>query len=85
VITEALPNSSIGNGLLVLSAWLHFALAATISQILACLFSPSVQDVGRRLVQMWHRLSDILWSWYEEILEDVRTPVFYTAMRPDGG
>jgi len=35
VITEALPNSSIGNGILVLSAWLHFAVGITISQILA--------------------------------------------------
>jgi hypothetical protein len=48
VLTEALPNSSIGNGILVLSAWLHFALGATISQILAVFNSPSVHDVGRR-------------------------------------
>jgi transposase len=73
VVTEALPNSSIGNGLLVLSAWLHFALAATISQILAVFnFHLQFKMSAGGLVQMWHRLSDILWSWYEEILEDVR-------------
>jgi transposase len=73
VITDALANSSIGNGLLVLSAWLHFALAATISQILAVFnFHLQFKMSAGGLVQMWHRLSDILWSWYEEILEDVR-------------
>jgi hypothetical protein len=73
VITEALPNSSIGNGILVLSAWLHFALAATISQILAVFnFHLQFKMSAGGLIQMWHRLADILWSWYEEILEDIQ-------------
>ena len=74
VIPEALPNSSIGNGLLVLSAWLHFALGATISQILAVFnFHLQFTMSAGGLVQMWHRLADILWSWYEEITEDIQT------------
>lgn len=73
MVTEALPNSSIGNGILVLSAWLHFALGATISQILA-VFNFHLQFImsAGGLVQMWHRLRDILWSWYEEILRDIQ-------------
>jgi transposase len=73
VITEALPNSSIGNGILVFSAWLHFALAATISQILA-VFNFHLQFImsAGGLVQMWHRLADILWAWYGEILGDIQ-------------
>jgi transposase len=73
IITEALPNSTIGNGLLVLSAWLHFALGATISQILAVFnFHLQFKMSGGGLVQMWHRLSDILWQWYEEITQDIQ-------------
>jgi len=73
VITDALPNSSIGNGILVLSAWLHFALGATISQILAVFnFHLQFTMSGGGLVQMWHRLSDILWAWYEEITQDIQ-------------
>ena len=73
VITDALPNSSIGNGLLVLSAWLHFSLAATISQILAVFnFHLQFKMSAGGLVQMWHRLSDILWAWYEEITQDIQ-------------
>ena len=73
VITEALPKSTIGNGLLALSAWLHFALGATISQILSVFnFHLQFTMSAGGLVQMWHRLADILWSWYEEIMEDIR-------------
>lgn len=73
VITEALPNASIGNGILVLSAWLHFALGNTISQILAVFnFHLQFKMSAGGLVQMWHRLSDILWQWYEEIKQDIQ-------------
>ena len=34
VVTDALPKVTIGNGIVVLSAWLHFALVNTILQIL---------------------------------------------------
>jgi len=73
VITEALANSSIGNGILVLSAWLHFAVGITISQILSVFnFHLQFKMSPGGLVQMWHRLADILWAWYEEILEDIQ-------------
>jgi transposase len=73
VITDALPNSSIGNGILVLSAWLHYALGNTISQILSVFnFHLQFQMSQGGLVQMWHRLADILLAWYEEIAEDIQ-------------
>jgi len=73
VITEALPQSSIGNGIVVLSAWLHYALGNTISQILS-VFNFHLQFTMSQggLVQMWHRLADILLTWYEEIAEDIQ-------------
>ena len=73
VVTEALPKSSIGNGILVLSAWLHYSLGNTISQILSVFnFHLQFKMSAGGLVQMWHRLADILWQWYEEITEDIR-------------
>ncbi len=72
IVTDALPKSSIGNGIVVLCAWLHFALGNTISQILE-VFNFHLQFMMSQggLVQMWHRLADILLAWYEEIVEDI--------------
>ena len=73
VIAEALPKSSIGNGILVLSAWLHYALGNTISQILAVFnFHLQFKMSAGGLVQMWHRLAEILLMWYEEIVGDIQ-------------
>ncbi len=72
-ITEALSNSSIGNGILVLSAWLHYSLGNTISQILAVFnFHLQFKMSPGGLVQMWHRLADIFFAWYEEIMENIQ-------------
>jgi len=66
VVTDALAHSAIGNGILVLSAWLHYALGNTISQILSVFnFHLQFQMSQGGLMQMWHRLADILWKWYE--------------------
>lgn len=73
VVTEALPKSSIGNGILVLCAWLHFALGNTISQILEVFnYHLHFKMSAGGLVQMWHRLSDILEKWYDEIIDDIQ-------------
>jgi transposase len=71
-VPDALPNATIGNRLLVMSAWLHYALGNTISQILS-VFNFHLQFIltPGGLVQMWHRLAEILKSWYEEIAEEI--------------
>jgi transposase len=71
-VPEALPNATIGNRLLVMSAWLHYALGNTISPILS-VFNFHLQLVltPGGLVQMWHRLAEILKSWYEEIAAEI--------------
>ena len=72
VVPDALPNATIGNRLLVMSAWLHYALGNTISQILSVFnFHLQFNITPGGLVQMWHRLAEILESWYHEIAEDV--------------
>ena len=68
LVTDALPNSTLGNRVLVLSAWLHYALGNTLSQIVEVFnFHVQMKLSQGGLVQMWHRLADILYGWYEQI------------------
>jgi transposase len=67
-VTEALPGAKIGNHVLVLSAWLHYGLGVTISQIISVFnFHLHFKLTPGGLVQMWYRLQEILFAWYEQI------------------
>ena len=70
-ITDALPRSQIGNRVLVLTAWLHYGLGTTTSQIVE-IFNGHLQMplTPGGLVQMWHRLAEILNAWYEQIQQE---------------
>lgn len=46
-VPHALPNATIGNRLLVMSAWLHYALGNTISQILSVFNVHLLRDLER--------------------------------------
>lgn len=71
VVTDALPGSTLGNHVLVLSAWLHYGLGNTLSQIVE-VFGHHLHTVltPGGLVQMWHRLAEILRGWYEQIRDE---------------
>jgi transposase len=67
-IPDALPNCTLGNRTVVLSAWLHYGLGTTISQIVEVFnqhLKLKITDGG--VTQMWHRLADVLTPWYEQI------------------
>jgi transposase len=66
-----LPGATLGNRVLVLSAWLHYALGNTLSQIVEVFnfhLQMKLSDGG--LVQMWYRLQAILFAWYEQIQQE---------------
>lgn len=67
-VPDALPNCTLGHRTVVLAAWLHYGLGVTLSQIVA-VFNQHLQlkltDGG--LMQMWHRLAEVLQPWYEQI------------------
>lgn len=68
IVAEALPNATLGNRVLVLSAWLHYALGNTLSQIVEVFnFHLSFKVTPGGLLQMWRRLSEIMEAWYEDI------------------
>jgi len=70
-VPDALPQSQLGHRTLVFSAWLHYVLGNTLSQILA-IFNHHLRlkltDGG--LLSMWHRLADVLRPWHEQIREE---------------
>lgn len=67
-VGEALPGSTLGTRVLVLSAWLHYALGNTLSQIVEVFnFHLQLKVSQGGLVQMWYRLQAILFAWYEQI------------------
>jgi len=68
VVTDALPGSAIGLRVVVLSAWLHYLLGTTLAQIIDVFnFHLHFELSAGGLVQMWHRLREVLLAWYQEI------------------
>ncbi len=67
-VTDALPGSQIGLRVVVLAAWLHYLLGTTLSQILDVFnFHLRFSLTAGGLVDVWHRLRELLWAWYREI------------------
>ena len=67
-VPDALPNCTLGNRTVALSAWLHYGLGVTTRQIVDVFnqhLKLRITDGG--LTQMWHRLSDVFEPWYEQI------------------
>jgi len=64
---------------LVLSAWLHYSLGNTLSQIVEVFnFHLQMKLTSGGLVQMWYRLQAILYPWYEQIQrEALRSAVLH--------
>jgi transposase len=88
-VTDALPGSTLGLRVLVLSAWLHYGLGNTLSQIVEVFnFHLQMKLTEGGLVQMWYRLQEILFAWYEQIrTEALQSAVLHgdeTGWRVDG-
>jgi hypothetical protein len=68
VVPDALPGSTIGLRVVVLSAWLHYLLGTALAQIVDVFnFHLRFRLSPGGLVQMWRRLREILLAWYLEI------------------
>jgi len=67
-VPDALPKSTLGHRVLVLTAWMHYALGNTLSQIVEVFnFHLQMKVTPGGLVQMWYRLQEVLYAWYEQI------------------
>lgn len=70
-VTTVLPGATLGNRLLVLTAWLHYALGNTLGQIGEVLnFHLQMPVSSGGLLGMWRRLAAILYDWYEQIHQE---------------
>jgi transposase len=67
-LPDVLPHCTLGNRLLGLSAWMHYGNGSTLRQITEVLnFHLQIKITDGGLVQMWHRLADVLFPWYKQI------------------
>ena len=67
-VSSALPGATLGNRVMVLAAWLHYALGNTLSQIVEVFnFHLQLKVSAGGLVQMFYRLQELLYAWYEQI------------------
>lgn len=70
-VVAALPGCTLGNRVLALSGWLHYALGNTLSQIVEVFnFHLQLKLTPGGLVQMWQRLQELLYGWYEQIQQE---------------
>jgi len=73
VVDEAMPNATFGHRLVTLTAWLHYGLGTSISQVLEVLGHHVQFDLTPGgLVQAWHRLAEVLAAWYDQIGHEVQ-------------
>ena len=68
VVPDAMPGAMLGHRVVALSAWLHYGLGQTLSQI-ALVFGHHlhVELTPGGLAQMWQRFAEALRPWYEQI------------------
>lgn len=68
IVSDALPDCQLGHRTAALTAWLHYGLGTTTSQIVTVLnghLKMKITEGG--LTQIWHRLASVLQPWYQQI------------------
>ena len=72
-VVDALPKARFGHRLVTLSAWLHYGLGVTISQVTEVLgrcLQFEITPGG--LVDAWQRTADVFEPWHDQIADAVR-------------
>jgi transposase len=88
-VAAALPNATIGNGLVALSTVFHYGLGLTIDQVREVVSSHLQSRISAGgLVDLWQRVAAIFLPWYERIAADARCSATLhadeTSWRVDG-
>jgi transposase len=89
VVSDAMPNASLGHNIVALSSWFHYGLGVTIGQTRDILASHLHTDItAGGLVDGWRRLAEALFPWYEQIAQQARAGAVLhadeTGWRVDG-
>lgn len=79
-VTEALPNSNIGLRLIVTTAWLHYLIGISLSNILNILNAVTNFKISRGgLTQAWVNLANTLEPVYNTIIKDISNSAVLNA------
>lgn len=72
-VTDAMPRCTLGNRLVLITAWMHFALGVSVHKVVTWLLSMCQMGVSAGgLTQAWKRVAEQLSPLHEEIWNDVR-------------
>lgn len=72
-VVDALPKARFGHRMTTLSAWLHYGLGVTISQVVEVFGRAMHFTVSKGgLIDAWQRLAGIFEPWYDQIGEAVK-------------
>jgi transposase len=79
-VDAAMPGATLGHGVVVLSAWFHYGLGLTVSQVVE-IFKHHLQTkiTAGGLMQAWQRLAETLTPWYQQIGEGARASSYLHA------
>ena len=73
-VPDALPHCTLGNRAVAFTAFLHYGVGTTTSQVADVLNAHlQLTITAGGLTQMWHRRADVLKPWYERIWRDCST------------
>ena len=72
-VVDALPKARFGHRMTTLTAWLHYGLGVTISQVREVIGNCMQFEISKGgLVDAWQRLAGIFEPWYDQIGEAVK-------------
>ena len=73
IVSEAMPQATLGHQAIALTSWFHYGLGLTIDQIVDILgYHLQTKLTPGGLVDAWHRLAAVLQVWYEQIGRQAR-------------
>jgi transposase len=72
-VADAMPGARFGHRLVALTAWLHYGLGTTLSQVIAVLQHHTQFELSPGgLMDAWRRLAQVFAAWVAEIERDVK-------------
>jgi transposase len=67
-VPDALPGGRLGNRTVTMTAWMHYGLGNTLSQIVEVFnYHLQMKLTSGGLLNMWQRLQEAVFPWYEQI------------------
>jgi hypothetical protein len=73
VVSDAMPNATLGHHVIALTSWFHYGLGITIDQIVDILgYHLHTRLTQGGLVNAWQRLAQVLDDWYRQIGEQAK-------------